>query len=163
MCQNINLLVMDSEGVYRDATPEEVIAAAREKLSHRCRRGTAFSSPRACKDFLTLKLGELEYEAFVVLFLDKRHRLISYQEMFRGTIDGASVHPREIVKEALKLNCAAVVIAHPHPSGIAEPSQADEIVTQRIKDALALVDVRLLDHFVIAGVEAVSFDERGLL
>jgi DNA repair protein RadC len=112
------------------------------------RRGTMLSSPRTTKDFLSLKLGTLEHEVFAVIFLDKRHRLISYQEMFRGTIDGACVHPREIVKEALKLNAAALVLAHDHPSGVAEPSQADELITVRLKEALGLVDIRILDHIL---------------
>ena len=95
--------------------------------------------------------------------LDKRHRLISYQEMFQGTIDGASVHPREVVKEALKQNAASVILAHPHPSGVAEPSQADELITQRLKEALGLVDIRILDHIIVAGGDTISFAEKGLL
>jgi DNA repair protein RadC len=100
---------------------------------------------------------------FAVLLLDTRHRLIEYVELFRGTIDGASVHPREVVKLALARNAAAIILAHPHPSGIAEPSAADELITQRLKEALSLVDIRVLDHLVIAGGEAVSLCERGLL
>jgi len=95
--------------------------------------------------------------------LDKRHRLIEYVELFRGTIDGASVHPREVVKLALAKNAAAILLAHPHPSGVAEPSQADELITQRLKEALSLIDVRVLDHLVIAGGDVISFAERGLL
>jgi len=117
-------------------------------VSRRVRLGTHLSSPKATRDYLSLKLGSLEREVFAVIFLDKRHRLISYQEMFQGTIDGASVHPREVVKEALKQNAAAVILAHPHPSGVAEPSQADEFITQRLKDALSLVDIRVLDHLL---------------
>jgi len=112
---------------------------------------------------LTIKLGALEHEMFCVLFLDKRHRLIEYVELFRGTIDGASVHPREVVKLALAKNAAALVLAHPHPSGVAEPSQADELITQRLKDALSLVDIRVLDHVIIAGGVAVSLAERGVI
>jgi DNA repair protein RadC len=103
-------------------------------VSLRVRRGTSLSSPKATRDYLALKLGTLEREVFAVIFLDKRHRLISYQEMFQGTIDGASVHPREVVKEAWRQNAAAVILAHPHPSGVAEPSQADELITQRLKE-----------------------------
>src|SRR5882762_5952011 len=110
--------------------------------------GLALTSPKATRDFLSLKLGSLEREVFAVIFLDKRHRLISYQEMFQGTIDGASVHPREVVKEVLRQNAAAVILAHPHPSGVAEPSQADELITQRLKHALDLVDIRVLDHLL---------------
>ena len=95
--------------------------------------------------------------------LDKRHRLIEYVELFRGTIDGASVHPREVVKLALAKNAAAILLAHPHPSGVAEPSHADELITQRLKDALALIDVRVLDHLIIAGGDVVSMAEKGLM
>jgi DNA repair protein RadC len=147
----------------REASSEEILAAAREQMSHRVRRGTSLTSPKATRDYLSVKLGSLEREVFAVIFLDKRHRLISYQEMFQGTIDGASVHPREVVKEALKQNAAAVILAHPHPSGVAEPSQADEFITQRLKDALSLVDIRVLDHIIVAGGDTVSFAESGLL
>jgi DNA repair protein RadC len=112
---------------------------------------------------LSLKLGTLDHEVFALIFLDKRHRVISYLEMFRGTIDGASVHPREVVKEVLKQNAAAVILAHPHPSGVAEPSQADEFITTRLKEALGLIDVRVLDHIIIAGADSTSMAERGLL
>ena len=108
------------------------------------------------------RLRDNPAEVFACLFLDNRHRVIAYEELFRGTIDGASVHPREVVKRALHFNTAAVILAHNHPSGIAEPSQADERITQRLKDALALVDIRLLDHMII-GDDVVSFAERGLL
>jgi DNA repair protein RadC len=127
------------------------------------RKGTALTSPQLTRDFLTLKLGALEHEVFAVILLDGRHRVIEYVELFRGTIDGASVHPREVVKLALAKNAAAVVLAHPHPSGVAEPSQADEILTRRLRDALQLVDIRVLDHVVVAGGAAVSFAELGLL
>ena len=147
----------------RLATPNEVIAAARRAMSRRIHRGVAMDSPRAVREFLTMKLGTLEHELFVVLLLDNRHRLIDYVELFRGTIDGASVHPREVVKLALARNAAALVLGHPHPSGAAEPSQADQLITQRLREALALVDIRVLDHVIIAGGEAVSFAERGLL
>jgi DNA repair protein RadC len=124
--------------------------------------GETLTSPQATKDFLRLRLSRFEHEVFAVIFLDNRHRVIAFEEMFRGTIDGASVHPREVVKEALKHNAAAVIFAHNHPSGVAEPSRADESITHRLKDALALVDVRVLDHFVI-GDDVVSFTERGLI
>ncbi len=100
---------------------------------------------------------------FCCLFLDNRNRVISFDELFRGTIDGASVHPREVVKIALQRNAAAVILAHNHPSGVAEPSQADEIITRRLRDALGLVDIRILDHFVIGEGDCVSFAERGLI
>ena len=121
------------------------------------------TSPRVVRDFLTVKLGTVEHESFCVLLLDSRHRLIEYVELFRGTIDGANVYPREVVKLALAKNAAALVVAHPHPSGIAEPSHADELISQRLKEALSLVDIRLLDHIIIAGGVAVSLAERGAL
>jgi DNA repair protein RadC len=132
-------------------------------MTRRVRRGVALDSPSVVRDFLTNKLGTLEHEVFAVLLLDTRHRLIEYVELFRGTIDGASVHPREVVKLALARNAAAIILAHPHPSGIAEPSAADELITQRLKEALGLVDIRVLDHLIIAGGEAISLCERGLL
>jgi len=147
----------------RTATPTEIIEAARRAMTRRVRRGMAMDSPRVVREFLTVKLGTLEHETFAVLLLDTRHRLIDYVELFRGTIDKASVHPREVVKLALARNAAALVLAHPHPSGAAEPSQADELITRRLKEALALVDVRLLDHIIVAGGDAVSFADRGLL
>jgi DNA repair protein RadC len=124
---------------------------------------TTFSSPDETRQFLKLKLGEAEREIFACLFLDNRHRLIEYQELFYGTVDGASVHPREVVKAAMKCNAAAVILAHNHPSGVAEPSRADDAITQRLKDALALVDVRVLDHLIIGSDEPVSMAEMGLL
>ena len=121
-----------------------------------------FISPDHTRKFLQLKLSELEHEVFAVMFLDNRHRLITFEEMFRGTIDGANVYPREVVKTALKHNAAAVILAHNHPSGVAEPSRADEAITRRLKEALGLVDVRVLDHLVV-GSEIVSMAERGLI
>ncbi len=147
----------------RAATTAEIIAAARRAMTRRVHRGTAMSSPRAVREFLAVKLGTLEHEIFAVLLLDTRHRLIEYVELFRGTINGASVHPREVLKLALARNAAALVLAHPHPSGSPEPSQADELITQRLKDALALVDIVVLDHVIVAGGETVSFAERGML
>jgi DNA repair protein RadC len=157
------LLVRDHYDELRTATASEIIAAARRAMTRRVRRGTALDSPQVVREFLTVKLGHLEHELFAVLLLDTRHRLIEYVELFRGTIDGASVHPREVVKLALAHNAAALVLAHPHPSGAAEPSQADELVTRRLREALALVDIRVLDHIIVAGGEAISFAERGLL
>lgn len=115
------------------------------------------------KQYLSAKLAGLEHEVFAVLFLDTQHRLIAYSEMFRGTIDSASVYPREVLKEVLKLNAAAVILAHNHPSGNPEPSQADKALTQRLKDALAMVDVRTLDHVIVAGGDTASFAELGLI
>jgi DNA repair protein RadC len=150
-------------GLTRFAELQAAVEIARRNLSESLRAGPALASPRATGDYLTARLRDLEHEVFCVLYLDKRHRLIHFEELFRGTIDGASVHPREIVKHALQCNCAAVIVAHNHPSGIAEPSQADELITQRIKEALALVDIRLLDHIIVGDGSNVSLAERGLL
>lgn len=158
-----DLFITDATGVTRTATAEEILDAARAILARRIRRGTSISSPRATRDFLRVNLGTRDHEIFAILFLDNRHRLIEFVPMFRGTVDGASVHPREVVKEALQRNAAAVILAHNHPSGVAEPSQADEIITGRIRDALALIDVRVLDHLVVTSDVIVSFAERGLL
>jgi DNA repair protein RadC len=157
------LLVRGESDGLRVATAAEIVAAARRAMTRRVRRGIPLDSPCAVRDFLTIKLGALEYELFAVLLLDTRHRLIDYVELFRGTVDKASVHPREVVKLALARNASALVLAHPHPSGAAEPSQADELITRRLKEALELVDIRVLDHIIVAGGETVSFCERGLL
>jgi DNA repair protein RadC len=128
------LLIRGEFDELRPATATEIILAARQAMTRRVRRGTAMDSPHAVREFLAIKLGALEHELFAVLLLDTRHRLIEYVELFRGTIDGASVHPREVVKLALARNAAALVLAHPHPSGAAEPSQADELVTRRLRE-----------------------------
>jgi DNA repair protein RadC len=150
-------------GVARFAELQAAVEISRRQLTESLRAGPSLASPRATCDFLSAKLRDLEHEVFCCLYLDKRHRLIDYEELFRGTIDGASVHPREIVKLALQRNAAAVIIAHNHPSGIAEPSQADELITQRVKEALGLVDIRLLDHIIVGDGMIVSLAERGLL
>src|SRR6202045_1259958 len=150
-------------GLARFAELQAAIEISRRQLTESLKTGPSLGSPRATSDFLTAKLRDLEHEVFCCLYLDKRHRLIQYQELFRGTIDGASVHPREIVKLALQRNAAAVIIAHNHPSGVAEPSQADEMITQRVKEALGLVDIRLLDHIIIGDGASVSLAERGLV
>ncbi len=157
------LLVRDVDGQYRPARAEEVLSHARRVLAHRVRRGATMSSPQAVRDHLRLQLGMLEHEVFCVLFLDAQHRIIELRQMFRGTVSQTSVYPREVVKEALSLNAAAVILAHNHPSGSVEPSRADEFLTQTLKAALALVDVRVLDHVVVAGADVCSFAERGLV
>ena len=126
-------------------------------------RSHSFTSPTVVSDYLQVKLGGLEHEVFAILMLDSQHRLIAYSEMFRGTIDSASVHPREVVKEALAHNAGAVILAHNHPSGHPEPSEADKMITRKLMNALQLVDVRVLDHIVVGGRSTVSFAERGLL
>jgi DNA repair protein RadC len=150
-------------GAARYAELQAAVEIAKRHMSETLRAGPSLASPRATRDFLSSQLRDLEHEVFVCLYLDKRHRLIQYQELFRGTIDGASVHPREIVKLALQRNSAAIIIAHNHPSGVPEPSHADELITQRVKEALALVDIRLLDHIIIGDGASVSLAERGLV
>lgn len=159
----LTLFVLDEAGLPRDATSEEILANARALLARSIRRGKLLESPRAVHDYLSVTLGTLPYEVFGILHLDNRHRLIEWQELFRGTLDGATVHPREVVKEALARNTAACILVHNHPSGVAEPSQADELITRRLKEALALVDIRVLDHVVVAGGELISMAEKGLL
>lgn len=140
----------------------QVLEQAAQIIANRHLKGDVFTSPNATKEFLTYKLGQHEREVFAVLLLDNQHRLIEYNELFFGTIDAATVYPREVVKLALERNAAAVIFAHNHPSGEAEPSQADRRITSRLSDALALIDIRVLDHFVI-GETPVSFAERGLI
>ncbi|EJJ4045586.1 hypothetical protein AF388_19390 [Salmonella enterica subsp. enterica serovar Typhimurium] len=125
--------------------------------------GASFTSSHAVRDWLRLQLASLEREEFIALFLDNQHCLIAHETLFTGTINHTQVHPREVVKSALKHNAAAVIIAHCHPSGLAEPSQADRQVTTRIQQALALVDIRLPDHLVVGGMDIISFSERGWL
>lgn len=125
--------------------------------------GAAFNSSHAVRDWLRLQLATLEREAFTALFLDNQHRLIAHETLFTGTISHTQVHPREVVKAALKHNAAAILVAHCHPSGNAEPSEADRRVTERLKQALDLVDIRLLDHLVVGGMDIISFSERGWL
>jgi DNA repair protein RadC len=144
-------------------TADEIVATALDILAVRLPHTDALTNPEDVKKYLITQFADLEHEVFACLFLDNRHRVIRYQEMFRGTIDGCSVHPREVVKAALTANAAAVILAHNHPSGVAEPSRADMQLTRRLTDALELVDVRILDHIVVGGAETVSFAERGLL
>jgi DNA repair protein RadC len=156
-------LVRETAGSYVPVSDEVVIDTALNLLAQRVAKGSLMSSPNAVKNYLRLRFADLQHEVFCVLFLDKRHRLITFEELFRGTIDGASVHPREVVKTALRHNAAAVVLAHNHPSNCAEPSHADELITQRLKSALDLVDIRVIDHLLVCAGEAVSFAERGLI
>lgn len=132
-------------------------------LHEEMKEGDAMNSPQAVKDFLTLHFAGQEYESFVAIFLDAQHRVIKASELFRGTLTQTSVYPREIVKASLKHNCAAVIFAHNHPSGVTEPSQSDRMLTDALKQALALVDVRVLDHFVVAINKTMSFAERGMI
>lgn len=149
-----------------DPTYQKLGAAhelVKRSLEERLRREYVFSKPYQAQEYLQMSLRGLEYESFVCLFLDAQHRLIMSEEMARGTIDGAAVYPREVVKRALAHNAAAVILAHNHPSGIAEPSNADRVITQKLKDSLSLVDVRVLDHFVVGDSEVIGFADRGWL
>lgn len=149
-------------GTAKYAQLQAVLEMARRYLGESLQRGEPLTSPQLTRQFLSQRLRDYSHEVFAVLFLDQRHRVICFEELFRGTIDGASVYPREVVKQSLLHNAAAVIFAHNHPSGVAEPSQADQHITRRLQDALALIDVRVLDHFVV-GDDVVSFAERGLL
>lgn len=142
---------------------QAALELARRHYAEAMRTGPALDCPITTRNFLVARLRDSPHELFCCLHLDNRHRLIAFDELFRGTIDGASVHPREVVKQALARNAAAVILAHNHPSGVAEPSQADELITRRLRDALQLVDIRLLDHLIVADNSCLSFAERGLL
>ncbi|NOQ94382.1 MAG: DNA repair protein RadC, partial [Methylophaga sp.] len=142
---------------------QAVLEMSKRHLESTLSRGDALTDAATTKQYLQHRLRAYPYEVFACLFLDTKHRMISFDELFSGTIDGASVYPREVVKRALKHNAAAVIFAHNHPSGIAEPSQADHAITQRLKSALALVDIRVLDHIIVGDNETVSFAETGQL
>ena len=150
-------------GTAKYAQLQAALEMARRHLAESLARGDALTDPDATRAFLTAQLRDHPYEVFACLFLDNRHQVIRFEPLFRCTIDGASVYSREVVRRALQLNAAAVIFAHNHPSGIAEPSPADCQLTDRLKSALGLVDIRVLDHFVIGDGEALSFAERGLL
>lgn len=150
-------------GNAKSAQLTAVLELARRCLHEEMRAGDALTSPGAVRDYLRLALGGREHEVFVALFLDAQHRITAVEELFRGTLTQTSVYPREVVKAALRVNAAATIFAHNHPSGVAQPSQADELLTRNLRDALALVDVKVLDHFVVAGNRTLSFAERGLL
>lgn len=142
---------------------QAALELGRRYLASRLEHGQALSGPDDTRDYLIARLRHLPHEVFACLFLDNRHRVIVFEELFRGTIDAASVYPREVVRRALDLNAAAVILAHNHPSGVAEPSGADERMTERLVEALGTVGIRVLDHFVIGEGRPVSFVERGLL
>ncbi|WP_313953777.1 RadC family protein [Accumulibacter sp.] len=151
-------------GPAKYAQLQAVLEMARRALGEQLERGLGFDSPGGVRDYLRLHLAGLEHEVFLALWLDAQHRLIAAEELFRGTLTQTSVYPREVVKHALRHNAAAVVLAHNHPSGVAEPSRADELLTSELKQVLALVEVRVLDHFIVAGQsQPLSFAERGLL
>jgi len=150
-------------GPAKQAQLAAVLEVARRCMAAELRAGSALTSPGTVRDYLRLALAAREHEVFVCLWLDAQHRVISCDEVFRGTLSQTSVYPREIVKAALGRNAAAVIFAHNHPSGVAQPSQADELLTRQLKEALSLVDVKVLDHFIVAGNQCLSFAERGLL
>ena len=150
-------------GIAKYAQLQAVLEMSRRHLLEQLQRDDALESPETTRHYLSSRLRHYRHEVFACLFLDNRHRVIAFEELFRGTIDGASVHPREVVVRALHHNAAALILAHNHPSGVAEPSRADISLTRRLTDALALVDIRILDHLVIGDGPGVSLAERGLL
>jgi DNA repair protein RadC len=159
------LFVKQENGRYRPADVSETLESAAAILLCKllAQKGDPLTSPNAAREFLRHKLSHLKAEVFAVIFMDNRHRAIAYEELFNGTIDGASVHPREVVRRVIENNAAAVMFAHNHPSGVAEPSQADLRITQRLKDALALIEVHVLDHLIVGETGITSFAERGLI
>ncbi len=142
---------------------QAVLEMGRRHLHETLKRGDVLTSPQQTRSYLSARLRGYPYEVFACLFLDNQHRVIEYEELFQGTIDGASVHPREVVRRVISHNAAAVILAHNHPSGVAEPSSSDTQITQRLKDALALVDVRVIDHIIVGDGEMTSLAESGLL
>ena len=142
---------------------QAVLEMSRRALKEEMQSGDALNSPRAVREYLQLLLRARQQEVFMALFLDAQHRVIASEELFQGTLTQTSVYPREVVKRALHHNAAAIIFAHNHPSGVAEPSQSDQLLTDALKQALALVDVRVLDHFIVAGAGCLSFAEKGLL
>ncbi len=157
------VLQLRGVGQVRYCMLQAALELARRHYSAPLRDAPGLHSPADTRRFLTAQLRDRPYEVFCCLYLDNRHRLIVFEELFRGTIDGASVHPREVLRQALAHNAAAVILAHNHPSGFAEPSQADALITRRLRDALALVDIRVLDHLIVAGPDTVSLAERGVI
>ena len=158
--------VADDDGNYVVTLPvhgSQILALAASILEASLVRGELLNNPQAAREFVRMQLGSLEQEAFGALFLDTKHRLIAFEILFQGTIDGASVYPREVVKRTLERNAAAVIFAHNHPSGDTEPSNADQSITKRLKAALALIDVRVLDHVVVSATQTTSLSERGLI
>jgi DNA repair protein RadC len=150
-------------GSAKYAQLQAVLEMAKRHFKEALQRGNALTSPEITRSYLSAQLRGYSYEVFACLFLDNQHRVIKLEELFRGTIDGASVYPREVVKQALYYNAAAMIFAHNHPSGISEPSQADKHITEKLKQALALFDIRVLDHFIIGDGEPYSFAEHGLI
>jgi len=159
----MRLFILDEAGTYRAAAPAEIVAAAKVSISGLYRPGKKIDHHCLAKDLFFIRLAEREQEVFAVLFLDNKHRVIQYEELFFGTIDSSAVHPRQVVKRALHHNAAAVILGHNHPSGELEPSRGDELITNRLKEVLAMIDVRVLDHVIVGRSGATSFGERGLI
>jgi DNA repair protein RadC len=163
--QRRNFMHDKKEQIYvthKPMTAHQVLEKAAEILADKYVRNDVFSSSQSTKDFVRFKLGNYEREVFAVMLLDNQHQLIEFRELFFGTIDAATVYPREVVKAVLEINAAAVIFTHNHPSGVSEPSSADKLITDKLVKSLALIDVRVLDHIVV-GKEAFSFAEQGLL
>lgn len=156
------LYIKEANGEYTLAGEDDVIYEAIAIYNRYFAKGEALTSPDKARDMIKLKLAPYEHEVFLCLFLDNQHKLIACDEMFRGTIDSASVYPREVVKAALQYNASAVIFAHNHPSGVGEPSTADRAITNKLKDALGLIEARVLDHFIV-GEDIYSFAEHGLI
>ena len=162
---NNGFIATEQAGQYiteRPVTAEEILAMANQLIRRKFTRGRAITSPREAASFFPPQLSQYEHETFWVLFLDNRHCVLAFEQLFTGTIDQASVYPREVVKRALQLNAAAVIFAHNHPSGHSEPSQSDKDITLKLKAALALVEVNVLDHFIVGGDIVTSLAERGV-
>ena len=157
------LHVVDAHGSYVPATVDQILEAARWAIEVKTPPRAPMGLPALARSYAIARLAGLDHEVFAVFFLDSRCHLIEYREMFRGTLTSTSVYPREVVKLAMQHNAAAMIISHNHPSGSPEPSRADEMLTKRLKDALALVDVRVLDHIIVAGNDTASLAERGLI
>ncbi len=153
---------MNGIGISKFVQLQSIFEMSRRALAEQLQSRDVLNSPQAVRDYLVLKLGSLTKEVFLVLFLNTQNHLVATEEMFAGTLTQASVYPREVIKRALHHNAAAVIFAHNHPTGIAQQSQADELLTRQLKQALALVDVQILDHFIVAGNNTLSFSERGL-
>jgi len=159
--EHLSLYVRSKTRRYKIASGDEIVEAARAEVGRRMSRGASFTDPNSARNFFRDKLSGLQREVFAVAFLDTRNRLIEYAELFHGTIDGAEVHPREVLRSALQHNAGAVIVAHNHPSGCPDPSAADRAVTVQLKQALSLVGIRLLDHVVVGNSDAVSLAARG--
>lgn len=155
--------ISNTGATVREPSSDEIIALAKKVIMQSLEREDTIKEPSMAKDYLIMQLGMREQEVFGCLFLDTRHRVISFDVLFYGSIDGASVHPREVVKRALIYNAAAIILAHNHPSGVSEPSQADRAMTTRLIEALKLIDVRVLDHFIVGGGDATSLAEMGMM